>query len=190
MEFNTGDIALFSGTYEQHKRVQKFINSMWSQVAMLINWNGRMAVFESTKVPICWDVERNECVSGVQIVWFEEKISAFEGTIAIRKLQPTLSRQKQIELLKFVREVKGKPYNDNKYFMVRGREKRNPLGDGSTFICSQLVAEALQKCGVLKSPPFGLASTNYSPADFSSGNFLPFLNSFSFSEEVIVKQIL
>jgi len=158
MNFNSGDIILYSGHFEPHLRVQKFIGSKWSQVGILIKWEGRLAIFESTKVPICRDVEKDYFVSGVQVVWFSEKVTAFNGEITVRRLLPELDKKQEKELLNFISLVKGRPFNDSKFFMARGKQHRNEPGDNSCFVCSQLVAEALQVINIIQKPPMGLLS--------------------------------
>jgi len=187
MNFNSGDLILYSGHFEPHLRVQKFIGSKWSQVGIFIKWEGRLAIFESTKVPICKDVEKDEFLIGVQVIWFSEKVAAFNGEIAVRSLLPKLDLKQEKELMNFVSLVKGRPYNNSKFFMARGKQHRNAPGNNSSFVCSQLVAEAFQVINILQKPPIGLASGNYSPADFSSEAVLPFINGGHLSSEHQIK---
>lgn len=166
MEYKQGDIILFSGKTETHRKAQKYISNKWSQVGILINWNGKLAIFESTKVPVCNEIESREFVSGVQVVLLSEKVSVFDGEIAIRILTPHLNCQQEEKLLEFVTLNRGKPFNDSKYFMARAKERRNTQNDNSKYFCSQLVAQTLQNIGILQKPPLGTSSGNYSPADF------------------------
>jgi hypothetical protein len=52
--------------------------------------------------------------------------------------------------------------------VVRALRRKNPPSDGSSFYCSELVAEAYQRVGLLPTPPLGPTSNNYIPPDFSS----------------------
>ena len=70
MEYKQGDIILFSGKTEAHRKAQKYISNKWFQVGIFINWNGKLAIFESTKVPVCNEIESKKLVRGVQVVSF------------------------------------------------------------------------------------------------------------------------
>ena len=83
-------------------------------------------------------------------------------------MKPKLCIDQEEELLKFANRVKGKPFNDSKYFMARAKERRNVQNDNLSYFCSQLVAESLQELGILSKPPLGFSSGNYSPSDFCS----------------------
>ena len=187
MNFNIGDIIIFSGRLEPHLRIQKFIGNKWSQVGLIINWNGKLAIFEATKVPICKDVERDNFVNGVQVVLLFDKVEAFCGEIAVKSLYPKLSISQILKLMEFVRLQKGKPFNDSKFFMVRGKLHRNLPGNNESFLCSQLVAETYQRIGLLQKPPEGLASGNFSPSDFSSNSNLKLINGFKLGTEQLIK---
>jgi hypothetical protein len=156
---------------------------------MVVEWEGKLALFESTKRPVCNDIIQEKQVSGVQLVWLTEKLPKFYGEIAFRLLRPSLDQEREKKLYEFIDFAMGKPYNDSKYVMVRGKQRRNLQSDHSSFFCSQLVAEALQKCGILEDADRGLASTNYSPADFSSEGSISLLENFSYSNELIFEQL-
>jgi|GEM_PF-3999754 len=188
MNLQQGDIVLFSGKTSLHLRIQEWIHSKWSQVSLVIVWGGKFALFESTKLPISKDVIKKQLVTGVQVVSLSEKLSLFEGDVAFRQLQPSLDLERGKKLYAFVNSAIGKPYNDSKYVMVRGMHRKNTKGDDSTYFCSQLVAEALQRCNILQNTTKELASTNYSPADFSSVNSLSLVEGFSYSNEIYLKQ--
>lgn len=122
-----------------------YIKSKWPQVCILIKWNGRLSIFEATNIPVCNDVDNVKFDRGVQLVWFSEKLSVFDGKVAVRKLNPSLTISQENELLKFVNLVRGKPFNNSKYFMARAKERRNIHNDNESFFCSQLVAKCLQE---------------------------------------------
>ncbi len=184
---NPGDIILFSGKTDTHLKAQKYIGNKWSQVGILMFWNGELAILESTKVPICNDMENKKLVRGVQVVSFNEKISAFDGEVAIRTLKPQLCIKQEEELFKFANRVKGKPFNDSKYFMARAKKRRNVQNESLSYFCSQLVAESLQELGILGKPPLNFSSGNYSPSDFCSDSEIKPIDPFVFSIEKIIK---
>ena len=187
MEYKQGDLILFSGKTETHLKAQKYIGNKWSQVGILMFWNGQLAILESTKVPICNDIEKKKLITGVQVVSFDEKISVFDGEVAIRTLKPQLCVKQEEELLKFANRVRGRPFNDSKYFMARAKERRNVQNENLSYFCSQLVAETLQELGILGKPPLGFSSGNYSPADFCSDSEIKLVDPFVLSIEKVIK---
>ena len=95
---------------------------------------------------------------GVQIARLDNRIDSFEGRVAIRRLVPSLSRSAISRLHAFASEVHGRPFNDSKWTAVRAFRRRNESCDRSSFFCSELVAEAFQRIGLLPTPPDGLSS--------------------------------
>ena len=186
-DLESGDVILFSGETPLHKRIQSFLGSSWSQVGMLLRWplSGELVVFESTKVSVCNDVEAGKVLYGVQLVRFVDRIERFQGSVAVRKLLPPLSPQQVAVLLAFYKEVKGRPYNDCKYYVVRAKHRQNRVPDPSKFYCSELIAEAYQRLGILAKPPEGPTSNNYIPPDFASqATFLKFKEGVELGPEI------
>lgn len=185
-DLESGDLILFSGVTPLHKRIQSFSGCPWSQVGMLLRWHplNEFVVFESTKISVCNDVESGKILCGVQLTPLIERVERFQGSIAVRKVIPGLSPQQIEVLMNFYKEVKGKQYNDSKFYVVRAKHRRNKVSDFSKFYCSELVAEAYQRIGVLAKPPEGLTSNNYIPSDFASGAaFLKLTEGFELSPE-------
>jgi hypothetical protein len=187
-ELQSGDVILFSGLHHLHLRQQQITGCPWAQVALVIRlscvpWP---LLFESTKISTCLDVKTGTVVQGVQLVRASERFSSFEGMVALRKLTPALSENLRCRLTCFAEEVHGWPFNDSKWTAARALRRKNRPSNSCSYFCSELAAEAYQRLGLLPSPPEGLSSNNYIPADFSSifpQAFLPLGAGFRLGEE-------
>jgi hypothetical protein len=192
MDFVPGDIVLFSGNASVSRRIQQAIGSRWTQVGLIV-WPQRFlepCIFEATGISESVDVELGRVISGVQIARLADRIRAFGGEIASRKLAPALSRQATLQLDQFAERVHALPYDSNKWSVARALRRRNRAPESSGFFCSQLVAAAYQHIGLLPDPPAGMHANNYVPPDFSSTYFrrvLPLQNGFQLRDEVTIK---
>ncbi len=169
-ELANGDVILYSGKHPLHLRQQKVTGCRWSQVGLVLRLpnNSQTFVFESTKLSGCCDTIIGAVVHGIQIARLDDRIDAFEGKVAVRQIRPQLSRSLRLELYFFAQEVHGRPFKASKWTAARALRRRNAPADGSSFYCSEPVAESFQRIGLLPMPPAGLSSNNYIPADFSS----------------------
>jgi hypothetical protein len=161
---------LFCGRTPIHLRIQEVTGCPWTQVALLLCHANepQPLVFESTKMSASLDIKTGSILRGVQLVRLSDRLSSFDGTFAVRELRPPLSDRQAEALLAFAEEVHGRPFNDSKRVVVGALRRKNHPSDGSSFYCSELVAEAYQRMGLLPRPPRGPTSNNYIPADFSS----------------------
>jgi hypothetical protein len=166
-EVASGDLILYSGRHPLHRQQQDITGCVWSQVGLLLGGSPPL-VFESTKLSECTDVRTGTILRGVQVVRLVDRLNSFKGELAVRSLRPSLPGELEAALLAFVEEVHGQPFNDSKWVAVRALRRRNRPGNGSSFFCSELVAEAYQRLGLLLSPPLGPSSNNYIPSDFCS----------------------
>lgn len=169
-ELTSGDVILYSGKHPLHLRQKNVTGCRWSQVGLVLRLpnNPFAFIFESTKLSSCCDSIIGEIVHGVQIARLDDRIDNFEGKVAVRQIWPRLSKSSMLKLCCFVQEVHGRPFNASKWTAARAFRRRNAPHDGSSFFCSELVAEAFQRIGLLPMPPSGVSSNNYIPADFSS----------------------
>ena len=124
------------------------------------------------------DVESSKVRKGVELIPLRHKIfSGWYDRVAIRKLSDVSDKQRENmyrELLMFRKEVQGRPYEKNKIELILSaidaQEKylsflRNTQEDLSSLFCSELVAEAYKRMGVLNTTKF---SNEFTPDDFSS----------------------
>lgn len=146
------------------------------------------------------DVECGKAIGGVQIVPLRTKIfSGWESRAAIRKLSG-ISAEKREEirkgLLTLRRELQGKPYEKSKVDLILssfdfGEDSaflkflKNDEEDLSSIFCSELVAMAYQRLGLLAIGD-GKTTCEYTPDDFTSKEGLQ-LNGGKLEEEVFIE---
>ena len=172
---NTGDIVLFSGSGVISKTIQYFSRSFWSHIGMVIRdseWD-MLLLWESTTLSKVKDVESRGQRQGVAIRPMSDRLRDYPvGKVAFRKLQNiTITGEMKQALIAFRNEIKGRNYEESKVELMRsaydGFLGKNEE-DLSSVFCSELVAEALQRIGVLKEHDErgGYPSNEYTPADF------------------------
>ena len=110
----------------------------------------------------------------------EKKIfSGWYDRVAVRRLTGIDDAKRKTmykQLLDFRKEVQGRPYEKNKMELILSamdfQEEylsflRNKKEDLSSLFCSELVAEAYKRMGLLSDK---LLSNEYTPDDFASGS--------------------
>jgi hypothetical protein len=191
LQLANGDVVLFSGSHPMHQLQHERTGCPWGQVGVILDFSdGELYVFESTRVSNCVDVKLRRIVCGVQWVRLSDRILSFEGSIAARSLAPPLTGSMIGQFVSFAREVHGRPFNNSKWVALRSIRRRNPRSSCSCYFCSELVAEAYQRIGLLPKPPDGRTSNNYIPADFStmySDRMLPLQHGFRLGVELLLK---
>ena len=171
-QLQTGDIVLGSGTTLFSRIVRKVTRSTWSHSGIVIvsEDTGEHFLLESNTTTEVIDVEAGVPVDGVQLVLLEDRIRAYPGFMAVRHLNlertPTMLRI----LRDFHREVRGRPFDRNPLQLLRSavddsRWLAENARDLTSLFCSELVAEAYQRLGLLPEDP---PSNEYTPKDFSS----------------------
>ena len=183
----TDDVVLFSGKGGISTGIKWFTNSKWSHVGMVLRlpeWDAVM-LWESTTLSNIVDVESGKERKGVQIVPLSERVRKYKGEASIRVLdiEQTPEMLKELSLLRA--EIKGRPYEKDKIELIKAAYD-GPLGENkedlSSLFCSEMVAEAYQRMGLLseKKP-----SNEYTPKDFSDAGKLKLLKGKLGSEIVI-----
>lgn len=173
-KLKTGDIVLFSGKGGLSAGIKWFTFSRWSHVGMVVRSELGVMLWESTTLTNVKDAESGKERKGVQLVALSERIKKYQGEIAVRQLNKNVDDSALKELGKLREEVRGRPYEKNElellksaYDLVLGHNDENL----SSLFCSELVAEAYQRMGLLENPPKGKDSNEYTPKDFSvNGN--------------------
>jgi len=189
---NTGDIVLFSGNGYISTIIQRLDQSKWSHVGILLKFDqyDSLLLFESTTLSNLKDVKTNSFIKGVQTVPFSQRLTSYDGEIAIRKLvllnEDICDRNKINEvLMKFRYEVNGRPYEQNRFELIKSLYD-GPFGlnaeNLSSIFCSELVAECYQRIGLLDED---IPSNEYVPSQFSSEHFLK-LNNACLTHEIII----
>ena len=128
-----------------------------------------LALYEATGLGSLPDMVSGEPTRGVQLVPLSERVRACDGAIAVRKLEGvTLASSERTALMDLRRELRGRPYERSMVDLVRAVYDGSGGGnaeDLSSLFCSELVAEAYQRLGLLGD---FLPSSEYTPADFGA----------------------
>lgn len=176
-QLKTGDVLLFSGKSTISEGIKFFTLSKWSHVGMVYKFeseldpDGSIFCWESTSIGNVADAETGKLTNGVQRVELSERFErclAAGYEISVRPLTKPLSKEMIRSLNVFRHEVSGRPYEKSKLELIKsaydtifGENKE----DLSSLFCSEMVAEAFQRMGLLTEE---IPSNEYTPKDFSS----------------------
>jgi hypothetical protein len=185
----TGDVVLFSGKGGISTGIKWLTNSKWSHVGMVLRlpeWDAVM-LWESTTLNDIADVESGKERKGVQIVPLSERVKKYKGEVSIRFLDIERSPEMLKELSLLRAEIKGRPYEKDKIELIKAAYD-GPFGaneeDLSSLFCSEMVAEAYQRMGLLSEKK---QSNEYTPKDFADVGKLELLRG-NLGSEVIVEE--
>jgi len=191
-KIRTGDIVLFSGKGKISHGIKMFTKSKWSHVGMALRMPEYDAIFiwESTPLSSLKDAIDERAKHGAQLVLLSERLRMYDGEVAIRHLigidldEDPEARKKLMELRK---EVRNRSYEEDLIEFMKAAYD-GPWGDNvedlSSLFCSELVAEAYQRIGLLPKPPEGIPANEYTPKDFSEQKTLNLLRNASLSIEL------
>ena len=168
--FKTGDVMLFSGKGAISHGIKLLTCSNWSHVGMVLKLPETDTVFlwESTTLSNLADAIDGKKKKGVQLVLLSDRLRTYGGDASVRHLKDfTVDGDKYINLMKFRTEIRNKPYEKSEMELMRAAYD-GPWGhneeDLSSLFCSEMVAEAYQRLGLL---PVKKPSNEYTPRDFS-----------------------
>ena len=194
---NTGDIVLFSCKDNFFSiAIQLMTHSKWSHVGMVLRDHKKNTTYlwESTTLSNLKDATDNTFKKGVQLVSLNERIKNYNGEIVIRPLkgiQIDNNAKKLQRLIQLQQELKNRPYEKHKLELLHAVIDRfdgvnRNIEDLSSVFCSELVAEAYQRIGLLdESKP----SNEYIPKDFSEKGSLKLLNGSYLEPEKVIKTL-
>lgn len=194
-KLKTGDILLFSGKGGISEGIKFFTLSKWSHIGMVYRFDspldpkGSVFCWESTTLSNLEDADTGKLTKGVQRVELSERIErcfAVGYEISVRSLSEPLTDDMIRALNDFRHEVSGRPYEKHTIELLKaaydgifGENKE----DLSSLFCSELVAEAYQRMGILsESQP----SNEYTPKDFSSERTLSLERGYSLLNETAI----
>ena len=187
----TGDIVLFSGKGGISAGIKWATLSRWSHVGMILKLveYDFVTVWESTTLSDVADLESKMPRKGVQLVPLSARINRYDGDIAVRRLQGVEIGADDIrKLMQLRREIAGREYEQDKIELIKAAYD-GPFGrneeDLSSVFCSELVAEAYQRLGLLAEDK---PSNEYVPADFSEKRGLQLLKG-SLGPEILIKDV-
>lgn len=170
-ELKTGDLVLFSGKGPISAGIKLFTRSAWSHVGLVVRLPqfDSVLLWESTTLNDLVDLDSGVLRQGVQLVSLSARLARYDGPVSIRRLQDvTLGAQDWEALSSLRREVAGRPYELSNLELVRsaydgfGGLNREDL---SSLFCSELLAEAYQRMGLLDE---AVPSSEYTPKDFAA----------------------
>lgn len=168
---DTGDVLLFGGEGRFARTLKRVMRCRWSHVALVArpHRDGPLLLWEATDTTDLPDVVTREMTGGVILHELEVYLRHYAEETAIRKLNVERTDEMRAALLRFYEEASGRPYKTSTLEMIRAMTRlprlMNRKADTSSFFCSQLVAEAYQRMGLLPSDP---PSNAYTPKDFST----------------------
>ena len=130
------------------------------------------------------DIETGKVTQGVELLPMREKVfSGWYNRVAVRQLEISEEERKEMtkNLLKFKKELGERPYEKSKLELIRSALDfqedfltflKNEEEDLSSLFCSELVAAAYQRMGLLEADTNSdkyKTSNEYTPDDFTSG---------------------
>lgn len=157
----TGDILLFRTNSIVSKAQRTVTRSNYDHVALLIKHSGYVAFLESTRV------------IGVNVLFWEEFIEKqwhlLYDHLVYRKLTVKDPEALENTVKKFISESMGKKFNAS-IKKILGKKETN---ENEGYFCSELVASAYKKAGLL---PSDVSSSNYWPGNFAGERPLFLIN--------------
>ncbi|WP_319524075.1 hypothetical protein [uncultured Desulfosarcina sp.] len=194
-QLDTGDIVLFAGKGLISMGLRIGSLCSWSHVAMVVRVKEPdvALIYQSTPVCKAKDFIDGKLKNGVQINVMSEAVRGYNGKVAVRHLSVERTPAMLEGLSRFRKEVKNRPYEDHIIQMVKAVWD-GPLGeveeDLSSLFCSELVAEAYQRMGLLPaSETGGKPATEYTPKDFSTeGGRTELLFGAGLGEEIVIRE--
>lgn len=201
-ELASGDLILFSGKGRISGAIKWFTAGRWSHVGIVhrIDSHDMVLLWESTTLTSLRDVETGRAMHGVQTVPLSERIRQYQGEMALRKLvapeegETSGSFPRLLSALR--REFAGRPYERSKLQLLRSALDgpgwfENREEDLSSFFCSELVAEAYQRMGLLLEPAEGGRPSNeYVPEDFGAARSLQLEDGYRLGPEIELVEIM
>ncbi len=189
-ELKTGDIVLFSGKGGISAGIKWGTLSRWSHVGMILSLDEYdfVTIWESTTLSNISDLDYQKPRKGVQLVPLSSRVNKYKGDIAIRQLGDVEFNSDNVkDLMQLRREVTGREYEKDTLELIKAAYD-GPFGhneeDLSSLFCSELVAEAYQRLGLLDEEK---PSNEYTPADFSDKRGLELLEG-NLGPEIMVKE--
>lgn len=188
-KLKTGDVVLFSGKGGISAGIKWATLSRWSHVGMIVVLPEYdfVTVWESTILSSLVDIDTKVPRKGVQLVPLSSRIEGYEGEIAVRQLEGVTFDSEDVKnLMQLRRELAGREYEQNKIELIKaaydGILGRNSE-DLTSLFCSELVAEAYQRLGLLGDEKH---SNEYTPSDFSEKKGLKLLEG-ALGKEILLR---
>ena len=129
------------------------------------------------------DIETGKVTQGIELLPLKQKVfSGWNSRVAVRQLHTTDEQREKMtaNLLKFKKELGERPYEKSKLELIRSAFDfhedfltflKSEEEDLSSIFCSELVAAAYQRMGLLEADTTSdkyKSSNEYTPDDFAS----------------------
>jgi PH domain/Permuted papain-like amidase enzyme, YaeF/YiiX, C92 family len=160
-EVTTGDILLFRGNAFASRIQRLATRGQYDHVALLFKNSGIVGFLEATKVTgvclVLWDefIERN---------W-----NLLFSRIVYRKLTVKNQDEAIFDIKEFIMDTQGKRFNASVIKLIIKKETNEDEG----YFCSELVATAYKKAGIL---PKNIYSSRYWPGNFADERPINLIN--------------
>jgi len=154
VRIDVGDLILVSSKDVLTHAIKLSTWSQWDHVAMIVETSDQLRLFEATR-------------DGVAVYKLSGALKLYhvDSKIGVRRLQCQRTPAMLSALAEFVAEVRGRPYKQDYMQLVRAAYGNNKKDDISSFFCSQLIAAAYQRMGLLGEEK---PSNDFLPSDFAS----------------------
>jgi len=193
---NTGDIVLFAGTDMISSLIAHCTGSKWTHVGMVVRpsqTHHEVLLWESLYDSKLRDVQTGKIAYGVTMVPLSKRLKGIEKQVAIRLLRWKRTATHLRDLAALRKELRGRPY-EQKLFQLVKAAYHDYLGaneeDLSSLFCSELVAAAYKRMGLLDSGPDSEPSNDYVPGSFAEAFNLPLRDGASLGPELSLDQLL
>lgn len=172
-KLQTGDLVFFSGSGLFSNTIKVITGSKWSHVGMVVRIQDidSVLLWESTTLGNTPDVHSGELMQGVQLVTLSDKIKRYNGDVAFRLLHFERTYKAKQALMDMRYELRHRPYEQSAMELINSAV--DVLGfdnqeDFSSCFCSEIVAEALQRMGVLENQ---IAANEFTVVDLANYPF-------------------
>lgn len=156
LRLDAGDLVLVHNTRLITHTVHISTRSQWDHVAMIIKTNAHdeLLLFEAT-------------MDGVEAYLLNTALKFYRqnAKVAIRRANVERTEEFNRTLFDFVDEVNGRPYKNDWIQLVRAAYNANEEDDLTSLFCSQLIAAAYQRLGMIS---MDVRSNNFLPSDFAN----------------------
>ncbi|WP_032113823.1 hypothetical protein [Candidatus Paracaedibacter symbiosus] len=182
---NLWGIALFSANDWVGTFIRTATDSDWSHCGLILKDEKDQSLygFESTGAA-------SDIVKGVwpqvQIHLWQEVVDGYNGKVAQRQFIFNDKSPSSEAVIKYVNDNLGKSYEKSAQALIDAIDRNNKKENLTSLFCSEMVAACLIQLGYLNSSD--RLAANYLPRDFSSKEFLPWINDAALGKEAIIKK--
>lgn len=168
-QLRTGDLVLFSGSGILSASIKLFTRSEYSHIGMVLRLeHDFLAIWESTTLSPIVDMDTGLPTKGVRVVPLSESIRSAKKVVIRQLLDTRITDLDVARLMQLRKEFVGRPYEQHERELIKaaydGPGGRNSP-DLSSIFCSELVAAAYQRIGILD--PEDTPANEFTPGDFS-----------------------